>query len=207
MKSKSKIIVTVISMVMVFAVMCVGIWAASKVKIESDGGQILFTADNVFATVHVEQNGTDLTGGGLIFDATTDPTQPATGDGVTYLDPDKIPLDTVNILATNAGEVIDKINITVRNDLETGGNNLITKLTSVLTDLETEYADILTLTITGENGTAQTEVTREALEAGVEVAPQETLTITIEITLASNFNFQKSISTSYNFALDLALAE
>ena len=55
MKRRIRIITTAVSICLVFAVMCIGIYAAAQVTINSTGGNLSFNADNVLATVTLKQ--------------------------------------------------------------------------------------------------------------------------------------------------------
>ena len=55
MKRRIRIITTAVSICLVFAVMCIGIYAAAQVTINGTGGTLSFNADNVLATVTLKQ--------------------------------------------------------------------------------------------------------------------------------------------------------
>ena len=55
MKRRIRIITTAVSICLVFAVMCIGIYAAKQVTINGEGGTLSFNADNVLATVTLKQ--------------------------------------------------------------------------------------------------------------------------------------------------------
>lgn len=55
MKRRIRIITTAVSICLVFAVMCIGIYAATQVTINGTGGNLSFNADNVLATVTLKQ--------------------------------------------------------------------------------------------------------------------------------------------------------
>lgn len=55
-RNKGRIIATVISMMMVISVLCIGIWAAVSLSFGTNDGTISYTVKDVCATISVTQN-------------------------------------------------------------------------------------------------------------------------------------------------------
>lgn len=193
MKTRSRIIVTVISMVMVLAVMCVGIWAAASITVSSTGGSITFTSTDVFADVIVKQN--QGSAKSFTFNETTTSAQ----------NPHTVTLEDIDITIGQAGEVVNTVSIAITNSFATGGKNINVVFTAG-TELGGTATEYLTLDLKGQTPD-DTPVDISTLSTtGISIAPGDTVVIIAEVTLAANFDYQTDISANYNFAMNLTAA-
>lgn len=190
-KRRARIIATVISMILVLAIMCVGIYAAATLNFSTTGGSISFTADDVFATVELEKGG--------VYSKTFDET--TTGADSNEMN-ETIVLENITFTDTSKeAEIALKItnNFTNEQAINVKFNGSITGEDSALLNCE----------VTGKAGAAETAVSAEELKsagAGYNLAAGEYIVITINISLIDAQSGIDNATAGFTMALTRASA-
>lgn len=188
-KRRARIIATVISMILVLAIMCVGIYAAATLNFSTTGGSISFTADDVFATVALEKGG--------VYSKTFDETTTAADANVMN---ETIALD--NITFTDSSQETEIV-LRVTNNF-TNGQAINVKFDGSITG---DDSALLNCTVAGKAGVSETAVTSDELAssgAGYNLAAGEYIVITISISLIDAQSGIDNAVAGFNMALTRA---
>ena len=179
MRRKVRIASTVVSMLLVAAIMCVGVFAATQVTMNGEG-KITFTAEDVFATVTIDNqaDGEGVSDGvrTWTFDATNNP-----GTSLT---------ESLNFksMAIDPATYSTTLTITVKNNLEAGGEAIAANL--AVTSNNTEL-------VTVESTPSYT------IEAGAEAT---TITVKFNLTEKAKQQGLGADGVTFDFVLTLARA-
>lgn len=192
MRRKVRIVSTFISLALVLAVMCVGIWATATATINGGTGELSLNPTDVNATVTFADKSTDSTASDVAdrkavsFGTDEFVFEQGTADAA----------QTVNFTFTQANRTTDKwvFTVTVKNDFASGTGGIVinSKLTASINDTK------FTVAISDGTNTVNSEAVKE-------IAAGSTLTykITIEIDdTASN----AAATGTLSFALELTRA-
>lgn len=171
MKKRIRIISTVLSLVLVVATLCVGIWAATQVSV-TGSGNLSFTGSDVYATVTLESSS------GVTFDASATKT-------ITFV-PGTQTQDNIAVagLEFTSSDPTAKKTFTVK----------------VKNDFQSDSIDVV-LTATVEESKPFTASVSESGTATVAAAGEKTFTVTITYTGEASgsddtamFNFNLSLT-------------
>lgn len=152
MKKRIRIISTVLSLVLVVATLCVGIWAATQVSV-TGSGNLSFTGSDVYATVTLESSS------GVTFDASATKT-------ITF----KPGTQTQNNIAVAGLQFTSSDTTTAK-----------TFTVKVKNDFQSDSIDVV-LTATVEESKPFTASVSESGTATVAAAGEKTFTVTITYT-------------------------
>lgn len=183
MKRRIRIITTAVSICLVFAVMCIGIYAATQVSLKGQNGTLSFNSEHVQATVLVKN-----TKGKLL--NVTDET------GTTYTYNQSGAADnTVTITGHTFTEVNETVSFTVA-------------VTNNFAEGTSTIKSVFTASVEGENGfdvdiTAAGGVEDSYNEEGNTIAPAKTLTYTVTVT----YTGAETVSANDTFSFSLTLTK
>lgn len=177
MKRRIRIITTAVSICLVFAVMCIGIYAATQVTINGTGGKLSFNADNVLATVTLKQG-----------DFSESDQKVSIEEG--YEGPGSFTFKDVTFATTQEEKTFQ---VVVKNDFAEGSNiKISSKLTASVSDGNFE--------VTINNGT---DDIASATAQEVSVGTDLTYTVTVKFVGAAD----KIASGTLTFSLELTKAQ
>lgn len=185
MKRRIRIITTAVSICLVFAVMCIGIYAAAQVSLTGQGGTLSFNSEHVQATVVVKN-----TEGKLLS------VPDETGETYTYNQSGKAD-NTVTITGHSFTAVNETVSFTVAvtNGFAEGTSSNI--------------KSVFTASVKGTNGfkvdiTAADDAEGSYNAEGNTIAPAKTLTYTVTVTYTGAENV--SANDTFSFSLTLTKA-
>lgn len=184
MKRRIRIITTAVSICLVFAVMCIGIYAATQVTLTGQGGTLSFNSEHVQATVVVKNTK------GKLLNVTDE-----TGTTYTY-NQNGSAANTVTITGHTFTEVNETVSFTVAvtNGFAEGASNI---------------KSVFTASVKGTNGfkvdiTAADDAEGSYNAEGNTIAPAKTLTYTVTVTYTGAENV--SANDTFSFSLTLTKA-
>ena len=184
MKRRIRIITTAVSICLVFAVMCIGIYAATQVSLKGQNGTLSFNSEHVQATVLVKNTE------GKLLDVPDETGKPYTYNQSEAAD------NTVTITGHNFTTVNETVSFTVAvtNDFAEGASNI---------------KSVFTASVAGENGfevdiTAVDDAEGSYNAEGNTIAPAKTLTYTVTVTYTGAENV--SANDTFSFSLTLTKA-
>ena len=176
MKRRIRIITTAVSICLVFAVMCIGIYAAAQVTINGTGGNLSFNADNVLATVTLKQG-----------DFSESDQKVSIEEG--YEGPGSFAFNNVTFATTQEEKTFQ---VVVKNDFAEGSNiKISSKLTASVSGEDFK--------VTINNGT---DDIASATAQEVSVGTDLTYTVTVKFVGAAG----KTASGTLTFSLELTKA-
>ena len=187
MKRRIRIITTAVSICLVFAVMCIGIYAAAQVTINSTGGNLSFNADNVLATVTLKQG-----------DFSESDQKVSIEEG--YEELGSFAFNNVTFATTQEEKTFQ---VVVKNDFAEGSNiKISSKLTASVSGEDFKVTIEKGIKTTGEEITGSAQVSSGE---AVDVSVGENVIYTVTVKFVGEAN--NTASDTLKFSLELTKAQ